>query len=779
MENKRIGVITLYDYNFGSALQAFATQSIVENLGYECEIICEKNSSNRIAGYVKRLFNLSKLIICNPFEIKNITKTLFTNTAKSLKISPESEKLIHEFCCILLNLNVYTYHNLKKRAKEKRYKGFFCGSDQIWNGAILEDLNLRFLRFAPYEKRIAWAPSFGGNKIAVYNEKRFKKYISEIKHLSVREQSGADLIKKIIEKKAPILCDPVMLFTAEGWREKYQLYSKVLNPHDYILAFFIDEPTDAAISYIIQYLKNHEISIISFGYQYTKLRKISGLVYYDGNPFDFISLIDHARIVLTDSFHATIFSVIFHTQFYVFRRQYQHNQNQSVRVTDFLKAVSLEKCFEAKESMAELSFERADQYIIEKREKTLKYLSGILQINKGTAPLSAKATEPYVSKALCCGCGACMSRCPKDAIKMEKKADGHFYPWINMEQCISCNLCRTVCQYNHPYLNLKLRKNVYVAAGKDQSLIAKSASGGIFAILAKFIISQGGIVFGAALCHEENYHIVKHIGVEHIEDLVLLQGSKYVQSETSHIFDVVYEQLKTGRMVMFSGTSCQVAALKSYLSKQYTNLLTVDLICHGVPSNQFLNDYISNLERKFNKQVKNFNFRKRDGGIPYVFTFTFTDESSIQIPLRSSSFYRIFMSYLGYRDACYYCQYATIDKPGDITLGDFLLSKQEMQKLNINRDDFESKYLSCVISHSDYGEKTIEKIQDECVIQQVPMDIAIQKHEQLRHPSVPKNKGLWDLYLQKGFQAVDRRIHINNIVRWLPANLRNRFSHKD
>lgn len=393
--------------------------------------------------------------------------------------------------------------------------------------------------------------------------------------------------------------------------------------------------------------------------------------------------------------------------------------------------------------------------------------------------------RPYISQEQCCGCGACAASCPKKAINMVKEEAGHLYPHIDMSKCISCNMCREVCFYR------KLNKaddsvashKAYVAASKDMQLISESASGGIFAALAKKVIESGGIVYGAGFCSEKDDLTVKHIGVERIEDLHILQGSKYVQSETTHFFADILTELKKNRTVLFSGTSCQVAALKSYLNRYFpgqpANLLTVDLICHGVPSRQLLGKYIEFIENKYSGKVAEYRFRRRDRAVKYTFTFTFTNGKIIEIPMRDSSYYRLFMSALGYRKSCYACPYANIDKPADITLGDFLISQDSLSKMHINRADFESRYLSCIMTHSDRGEWGLSKIMDDCIVKEIPIDCAIEKHEQLQHPSIKRNPALWELYLRGGFEAVEKKIRAGNAIRYLPMRLKNLFFEND
>lgn len=183
-----------------------------------------------------------------------------------------------------------------------------------------------------------------------------------------------------------------------------------------------------------------------------------------------------------------------------------------------------------------------------------------------------------IEKEKCCGCSACFNTCPKNAIKMVKDKDDFEYPKIDKNKCINCGLCRKVC----PVLqNNTIENNIcaYAVYNKNEKERLSSSSGGIFVLLAKVILKENGIIYGA--CLDDDLQ-VKHIKVDKISDLPKLMGSKYVQSDINNSFRSVKEDLEKNKKVLFTGTPCQVEGLKSYLRKDYKNLYTQDIICHGV-----------------------------------------------------------------------------------------------------------------------------------------------------------------------------------------------------
>lgn len=183
-------------------------------------------------------------------------------------------------------------------------------------------------------------------------------------------------------------------------------------------------------------------------------------------------------------------------------------------------------------------------------------------------------------KSQCCGCNACVQRCPKQCIAMCEDEEGFLYPEVDEAICIDCGLCENVC----PVINqadARIPLQVYAAKNTDEKIRMHSSSGGVFSILAEQTIKQGGVVFGARF--DENWE-VKHDYTETIDGVSVFRGSKYVQSKTGDTFKQAEQFLKQNRKVLFSGTPCQIVALKRYLKKEYENLLLVDFICHGVPS---------------------------------------------------------------------------------------------------------------------------------------------------------------------------------------------------
>ena len=333
----KIGLVTFHDFNYGSALQCFATQKYLGLKGFDCEIIERKPPRVRILGYISTAWSLFSLCLLNPKSFRIILSIFTSERRGALRITDKSESLITGFNDSFLNVVNYSYSKLKREARKKHFLLFLSGSDQVWKANRINLYNHYFLRFAPKYKRVSWAASFGGGVIAPYNKKRYAKFIKEYYAISVREPSAVKMVKQLSNRDATCLADPVILHNKDMWRELYKKNANTLNQgNKYILYFFLDHPSVLAIDSTMQLAQQTGYRVVSFGYMQKNIEN-----HIDGGPWEFLSMIDGAEYVMTDSFHTTVFALLFHKNFYVFDRQYVHKQSQSSRITDLLALLNL------------------------------------------------------------------------------------------------------------------------------------------------------------------------------------------------------------------------------------------------------------------------------------------------------------------------------------------------------------------------------------------------------------------------------------------------------
>lgn len=320
------------------------------------------------------------------------------------------------------------------------------------------------------------------------------------------------------------------------------------------------------------------------------------------------------------------------------------------------------------------------------------------------------------NKKDCCGCYACYNICPKECITMESDNEGFWYPKIDKDKCINCNLCEKVCPIINPVKRANSKKIAYAGINKDDQIRVKSSSGGIFSILAEYIIKNNGIIYGASF--DENFNI-KHKRILCNTDLDLLRGSKYVQSSIGDIYKQVKSDLESNRQVLFTGTPCQVEGLRSYLRKEYVNLITMDFICHGVPSPLVWKKYLEEMKKSKQENIKNIYFRNKDIGWKVSSLKIIFDEKIYINNLSKDLFMKGFLQDVYLRPSCYSCKFKKINRVSDITVADFWGIENILPKMD---DD---KGTSLIVIHSEKGEQLFDKLSETMILNEVNLNEAI------------------------------------------------------
>lgn len=272
----------------------------------------------------------------------------------------------------------------------------------------------------------------------------------------------------------------------------------------------------------------------------------------------------------------------------------------------------------------------------------------------------------------CTGCGACKAACSLDCISMAEAKDGFIYPSVDKSKCVNCHKCERACPIENS-CESEYDSEAYGAVYVDHKTLMNSTSGGAFSAIVEYVLSNNGIVYGCAY----SKHLKPiHIRINKWEQLHLLNGSKYIQSDTLNTFQTAKEDLETGTLVLYSGTPCQIAGLKAFLGKVYENLITVDIICHGVPSYAYFKKYIEWVESTKNIQLKAVNFRSKENnqwglsGNLIAKDMTHNRIIKMKFFYYNSYYYYYFLKGGIYRNSCYSCKYANMQRQSDFTLGD-------------------------------------------------------------------------------------------------------------
>ncbi|MBE5962338.1 MAG: 4Fe-4S dicluster domain-containing protein [Lachnospiraceae bacterium] len=388
----------------------------------------------------------------------------------------------------------------------------------------------------------------------------------------------------------------------------------------------------------------------------------------------------------------------------------------------------------------------------------------------------------FKEKSECCGCGACMNICPKGAITMVEDEVGFVYPSINSDKCIGCGLCKKACNYQRENQSKGIRK-VYAAMTTKTDLLTKSASGGIFASIAENILDQGGIVVGVSMEQKEGTLYPQHVIISSKADLEKLQGSKYVQSEVGYCYKLTKELLNDGRTVLFTGTPCQIDGLYGYLrGVSYPDLYTIDIICHGVPSCKFFQSYLQVQEKKVKGKIVGFKFRDKECGWGLQGSMQFINKRNKKIrrsvPFESSSYYQLFLNADIYRENCYECKYATKDRIGDLTIGDYWrIEKEHPEYLIENGGTLEpQRGISSILVNSEQGEKLLKIFGTNLILELSNYDKVSRQNAQLRVPSSKSKyrEEIFETYKKQGYQAIekeyDRKLGIKK-YRFMVSNM--------
>lgn len=371
VDKKNILLSSIYTgFNYGTSLQALAMKMLVEKYGYISEIVSHKSSLSK--GRDIRVSKMTTMLFRTIFRPSLFKKTFLTYTSSIGKSIDEATKeKFYQYTNTFISPSLCSNSQLKKKAKDAF--ACVCGSAQIWNTEAVYVSPMFYLRYAPKNKRIAYAPSLGKEYVPNYNKRLMKKYINDIPYVSVRETQGAKVIQELTSRDVPVVLDPTLLFSYEDW----QRYSKQTFLKDYILIYFLDEPSEKTIDLINKtYPDKKKITIL---YDFEMYSKIENREHFSAGPSEFLDLIHGAEFVYTDSFHGLAFCVNFNKRFYVFDRNYGIASPQSSRITSIIDL-----------------FDMKDAYITSDTEQIIDFKYDYTSLNKILADLREKSFEFFI-----------------------------------------------------------------------------------------------------------------------------------------------------------------------------------------------------------------------------------------------------------------------------------------------------------------------------------------------------------------------------------------------
>ena len=348
----------------------------------------------------------------------------------------------------------------------------------------------------------------------------------------------------------------------------------------------------------------------------------------------------------------------------------------------------------------------------------------------------------------CTGCGLCSNVCPINCIKMIDDKDEFKYPVIDYQKCVKCEKCQSCCPVNNKTRNEE-RTFAYAVKSREKTIL-ESSSGGVFCLIAEHILTENGAVFGAAF---DKNMLLKHIKITTKEELFKIQGSKYLQSDVEETFKEVKKLLKENKKVLFSGTPCQIKALKKFIKSDFdSNLFTIDIICHGVPSPKVFRKYKEKLEKDYNSKIIKYNFRNKEKGWnQYSTEIIFENGKRILEPFNENIYMKGFLRNLYLRESCYRCTSNNMTSNSDITLGDYWGLK------DIHPDFEDDQGTSLVLVNTKKGQNLLDNIKNKIDIIDTELTDAIKYNKSLCIPAFENNNK------ENFFANLDNKDIISNI----------------
>lgn len=704
----KAGVITFHSaHNFGASLQTWALQRVLKDNNIEPFVI------NYHPSIIDDLYN--------PLKGKEgIVKSL-----AELKLKWKNPKSLiryknyTDFINIQFDLlgDYSTYEELEQANMD--LDAYIVGSDQVWNSEHIGGFDpAYFLKFAkPGATKIAYAASIGKDYILPIYHDRIKECLKSFTSISVREKSAVKAVKGLVKREVDVVLDPTLLIPREAYedikhapelKEKYIFVYMMENNPDVIA--FANRISQATGLPIVQRRPN-------------KIFKNEIATCYSEGPGEFLGWIENAEYVITNSFHGTVFSMIYETPFVSML-----HSNTGSRTIDLLKSLNMEShLLYKKEDFVDFSqFAIEDKEglrsrIIRNRKSSIVFLLDALRDNVKQTKVECPTN---ITKMECYGCTTCKEVCPTKAISMVYDAEGFAYP-VADDKCIDCGKCAKACIRNNDQLveyNEEFPK-VLSVMNKEEEVRLKSSSGAIFPELARYVIEEKkGYVVGVKF--DKDMKVVADIA-DNMEDVKAFYGSKYVKSDFEGMFPRIKKLLEQNHTVLYSGLPCECAGLKSYLGKDYTNLYICEILCHASPSPKIYEQYIDYLNEKYKSKVVNLTFRNKEKGWlihKATMVIEFVNGKVIKVNARKNNYFRAFLNDYISRPSCSACGYTFTNRTGDVTIGDFWGIK------DIDPEMFDDKGASVLLINNKNGNTLWDLVKERFIYKDSDLALAFEKN---------------------------------------------------
>lgn len=667
MHSKRIGIITIQGNNYGATLQAVALNHFLNSKGYVAENL-DYNDLNRVRNSLSAK--------------QRIVNDLWTKVFLRFVIGDKKNAQFESFRKENIKFSVGRWRSKESLLNNPpKYDVYMSGSDQIWNPDVMRDDYNYLLAFAPEgANKVAYASSFGKSKLPENKKDIYEKYLKEFDSIAVREKSGKAIVNELLGYEPTQVVDPTLLLDKTEWAKITKFRE---NSEKYVLCYYM--PGDKTVTNAIKKISNdlakkNGLKVVNLGLkEYYKF--VPGMdCRVDAGPADFVNLFMGAEYVVTNSFHGTAFSTNFGKKVYVpINKDLDGTKARHIRMVDYLKIIGMESSVIPVGadgvipdiSAIQFDYDTVNANIQEMRKASVEYLVNALDNAKTPVSVRNDGMVLFDNKNECCGCTACANACPCNAITMVEDEEGFKYPEINQDLCVECGKCKAVCQIHSLKVEKEIEPVVYAAQNADDETRAKSTSGGMFSVFANKVLEEKGVIYGVR--YTDDFTVV-HDRAETLEEYAKFRGSKYVQSDLSDCFTQIKNDLKNGRKVLFTGTPCQIAGLKTFLGDKANSdqIVLCEIICHGAPSPKLFKDHIKLLESERGSKVVDYKNRSKVAGWHGHNEHVFFENGKNEYKTKLSQLHKdMFYAHLTIRPACYACKHTGFPRSADISIADY------------------------------------------------------------------------------------------------------------